>query len=81
MTKVFFTLEPFGLLSEVGLPLPIPNRVVKRFSANNSYAARRSEDRSRPEDSSVKYMKTIVKEITIVPLFDCFIVVCFSVVP
>jgi len=26
-------------------------------------------------------MKTIVKEITIVPLFDCFIVVCFSVVP
>lgn len=57
-----FKAEPFGLWSGVALLLlpaqagTIPNRIVKHASADDNYAARHSENRSRPEDSVLKLL-------------------------
>ena len=45
-----FFLKPFGLLSDMAPPLPIPNRWVKHVSVDDSMPARVCENRSRPED-------------------------------
>ncbi len=61
-TLKVFVFKPFGLWSGVVLPLPIPNRIVKHSSGDDSPAARRDENTSRPEDLRAKADYLISKE-------------------
>lgn len=50
LLEISFALKSFGLLSGADLLFSIPNRIVKRFSADDSCPATDSENKSRPED-------------------------------
>jgi hypothetical protein len=55
--SVNFALEPFGLLSGMEPPLPIPNREVKHASVHDTAVFLPWDNRSRPGDSRAKFSK------------------------